>query len=58
MNSWFPFTTQQVKDTFGAKLSSGDDRAAAAQAQLFKEANDGHVKHYALATMSLHSQMA
>lgn len=41
----FPFTTQQVKDGFGAALGSGDERAAAAQAQLFKMANEGQAKH-------------
>lgn len=43
VNSRFPFTTQQVKDAFSAALSSGGDHAAAAQAQLFKKANEGHV---------------
>ena len=40
----FLFTTQEVKDAFGAALSSGDDGAAAAQAQLFRKANEGRVK--------------
>lgn len=40
----FAFTTQEVKDAFGAALSSGDNGAAAAQAQLFKKANEGRVK--------------
>ncbi|CAH9091108.1 unnamed protein product [Cuscuta epithymum] len=35
----FPYTTNQVKDSFGAALSS--DKAAAAQAKLFKLANEG-----------------
>lgn len=39
----FAFTTQEVKDAFGAALSSGDDGAALAQAQLFKKANEGRV---------------
>ncbi|XXG90352.1 hypothetical protein AAC387_Pa12g2137 [Persea americana] len=38
----FPYTTQQVKDSFVAALSS--DKAAAAQAQLFKQANEGQIK--------------
>lgn len=40
----FPFTTQQVKDAFGAALRSGDDGTAAAQAQLFKKANEARIK--------------
>lgn len=43
VNNRFPFTTQEVKDAFGAALNSGDDGAAAAQARLFKKANEGHV---------------
>lgn len=39
----FPYTTQQVRDGFGrAALSS--NQAAAAQAKLFKLANEGHLK--------------
>nr|GMC76776.1 protodermal factor 1-like [Ipomoea batatas] len=39
----FPYTTQQVRDSFGrAALSS--NQAAAAQARLFKSANEGHLK--------------
>ncbi|XP_072965768.1 protodermal factor 1-like [Typha angustifolia] len=38
----FPFTTQQVKDAFAAALNS--NRAAAAQAELFKQANEGRLK--------------
>jgi hypothetical protein len=45
VSTGFPYTTMQVKDAFGAALSSGDNRAAAAQAQLFKLANEGHAMH-------------
>ncbi|KAI4319712.1 hypothetical protein MLD38_033281 [Melastoma candidum] len=38
----FPYTTQQVKDRFVKSLHS--DKAAAAQARLFKLANGGHFK--------------
>ncbi|KAL3631537.1 hypothetical protein CASFOL_024521 [Castilleja foliolosa] len=38
----FPYTTAQVKDSFVVALSS--DKAAAAQAQLFKLANEGKLK--------------
>ncbi|XP_071905060.1 protodermal factor 1-like [Coffea arabica] len=38
----FPYTTQQVRDTFVGALSS--NKAAAHQAQLFKLANEGRVK--------------
>ncbi|KAL5997686.1 hypothetical protein ACLOJK_008616 [Asimina triloba] len=38
----FPYTAQQVKEHFMAALVS--DKAAAAQAQLFKKANEGHLK--------------
>ncbi|KAK6919660.1 hypothetical protein RJ641_015564 [Dillenia turbinata] len=38
----FPFTTQQVRDHFAAGLAS--DKAARAQAQLFKMANEGRLK--------------
>lgn len=41
-NHRFPFTTNQVRDSFVAALHS--DRAAAAQARLFKLANEGHLK--------------
>lgn len=41
-NNRFPFSTKQVRDNFVAALHS--DRAAAAQAQLFKLANEGHLK--------------
>lgn len=39
----YSFTPQQVKDAFAAAVVS--DRAAAAQAQIFKQANEGGVKH-------------
>lgn len=39
----FPFTTQQVRDAFTSSLHS--NRAAAAQAKVFKKANEGHYKH-------------
>jgi hypothetical protein len=45
ISTGFPYSTMQVKDAFGAALSSGDNRAAAAQAQLFKLANEGHAMH-------------
>nr|GME07600.1 protodermal factor 1-like [Ipomoea batatas]GME12042.1 protodermal factor 1-like [Ipomoea batatas] len=38
----FPYTTQHVRDSFGAALSS--NTAAAAQARLFKLANEGRLK--------------
>ncbi|KAL2466703.1 Protodermal factor 1 [Abeliophyllum distichum] len=38
----FPYTTKQVRDIFTATLSS--NKAAAAQAQLFKLANEGRIK--------------
>ncbi|KAL9419998.1 hypothetical protein AB3S75_037712 [Citrus x aurantiifolia] len=38
----FPFTTNQVRNSFVAALHS--DKAAAAQARLFKLANEGHLK--------------
>ncbi|KAL0399656.1 UNVERIFIED_CONTAM: Protodermal factor 1 [Sesamum radiatum] len=38
----FPYTTTQVRDSFVAALSS--NKAAAAQAQLFKLANEGRNK--------------
>ncbi|XP_062153069.1 protodermal factor 1 [Alnus glutinosa] len=42
VNQKFPFTTKQVRESFVAALSS--NKAAAAQAQLFKLANEGRVK--------------
>ncbi|KAJ6805026.1 protodermal factor 1 [Iris pallida] len=39
----YPFTTQQVKDAFTAAITS--DASAARQAQLFKQANEGGLKH-------------
>ncbi|XP_038985150.1 leucine-rich repeat extensin-like protein 3 isoform X2 [Phoenix dactylifera] len=38
----FPFTTQQVTDAFAAAVTS--DEAAATQAELFKQANEGRLK--------------
>ncbi|CAA2971567.1 Hypothetical predicted protein [Olea europaea subsp. europaea] len=38
----FPYTTRQVRDSFAAALSS--NKAAAAQAKLFKQANEGRSK--------------
>ena len=38
----FPYTTNQVRDSFIRGLSS--NRAAGAQAQLFKMANEGRMK--------------
>ncbi|CAI9784353.1 unnamed protein product [Fraxinus pennsylvanica] len=38
----FPYTTSQVRDGFAASLSSS--KAAAAQAMLFKQANEGRTK--------------
>ncbi|CAI9757192.1 unnamed protein product [Fraxinus pennsylvanica] len=38
----FPYTTRQVRDRFAAALSS--NKAAAAQAKLFKQANEGRTK--------------
>ncbi|RWW05569.1 hypothetical protein BHE74_00018520 [Ensete ventricosum] len=40
----FVFSTQQVRDAFNAAVVS--DKAAAAQARVFKKANEGHLKHY------------
>ncbi|KAJ7960688.1 Protodermal factor 1 [Quillaja saponaria] len=42
VNNRFPFTTKQVTDRFVAALSS--NKASAAQAQLFKLANEGRLK--------------
>ncbi len=42
VNQKFPFTTKQVRESFVVALSS--NKAAAAQAQLFKLANEGRVK--------------
>ncbi|KAL2322554.1 hypothetical protein Fmac_026933 [Flemingia macrophylla] len=42
VNNKFPYTTNQVRDRFAASLSS--NKAAAAQAQLFKMANEGRMK--------------
>ncbi|KAK1286775.1 Protodermal factor 1 [Acorus calamus] len=36
----FPFTTQQVRDAFTSAIVS--DHAAAKQAKLFRQANEGH----------------
>ncbi|VFQ79091.1 unnamed protein product [Cuscuta campestris] len=40
----FPFSEQQVKLSFGRAALSSNGDAAAAQAQLFKMANEGHYK--------------
>ncbi|XP_038682656.1 protodermal factor 1-like isoform X1 [Tripterygium wilfordii] len=42
VNSRFPFTTKQVRDNFITAL--GSNKAAAAQARVFKLANEGHLK--------------
>ena len=42
VNNKFPFSTKQVRDSFVAALASNS--AAAAQARLFKLANEGHLK--------------
>ncbi|KAL0002214.1 hypothetical protein SO802_015995 [Lithocarpus litseifolius] len=42
VNNRFPFTTKQVRESFVAALSS--NKAAAAQAHLFKQANEGKLK--------------
>ncbi|XP_030928469.1 protodermal factor 1 isoform X2 [Quercus lobata] len=42
VNNRFPFTTKQVRESFMAALSS--NKAAAAQAHLFKQANEGKLK--------------
>ncbi|XP_042483824.1 protodermal factor 1-like [Macadamia integrifolia] len=41
-NKKFPFTTKEVKDSFVRAITS--NKAAAAQAELFKQANEGHLK--------------
>ncbi|XP_010924678.1 uncharacterized protein [Elaeis guineensis] len=43
VNQRFPLTTQQVRDAFAD--ASVSNRDAAAQAQVFKKANEGHLKH-------------
>ncbi|CAH9135545.1 unnamed protein product [Cuscuta epithymum] len=40
----FPYTADQVKVSFGRAALSSSDSAAAAQANLFKLANEGHLK--------------
>ncbi|XP_042510440.1 protodermal factor 1-like isoform X4 [Macadamia integrifolia] len=42
INNKFPFTTREVKDSFIRALAS--NKAAAAQAELFKQANEGRLK--------------
>lgn len=42
VNRRFPFTTEQVRDAFVA--ASVSNKAAAAQAKIFKKANEGHLK--------------
>lgn len=42
VNNKFPYTTNQVRDRFVASLNS--NKAAEAQAQLFKMANEGRMK--------------
>lgn len=42
VNNRFPFTTSQVRDSFVSALSS--NKAAAAQSQVFKMANEGRFK--------------
>ncbi|KAJ4982060.1 hypothetical protein NE237_032897 [Protea cynaroides] len=42
VNKKFPFTTTQVKDSFVRAVAS--NKAAAAQAELFKQANEGRLK--------------
>ncbi|XP_022752247.1 protodermal factor 1-like [Durio zibethinus] len=42
VNKRFPFTTKQVRDSFVKAL--GSNSASAAQARLFKLANEGHLK--------------
>ncbi|KAK9284640.1 hypothetical protein L1049_023816 [Liquidambar formosana] len=42
VNTRFPYTTKQVRDNFVRAL--GSNKAAAAQAQLFKQANEGRLK--------------
>ncbi|XP_061369830.1 protodermal factor 1-like isoform X7 [Gastrolobium bilobum] len=45
VNNRFPYTTQQVRDRFATSLSS--NKAAAAQARLFRMANEGRMKPHA-----------
>ena len=45
VNNRFPFSTKHVRDSFVAALSSNS--AVAAQAHLFKLANEGHLKQKA-----------
>ncbi|RZR71021.1 hypothetical protein BHM03_00002887 [Ensete ventricosum] len=40
----FALTTQQVREEFNTAVIS--EKAAATQAQLFKKANEGHLKHH------------
>lgn len=42
VNKNFPYTTSHVKDSFVAAV--GSNKAAAAQARVFKLANEGHMK--------------
>ncbi|XP_043699072.1 protodermal factor 1 isoform X2 [Telopea speciosissima] len=42
VNKKFPFTTKEVKDSFVRAVAS--NKAAAAQAELFKQANEGRLK--------------
>lgn len=42
VNRRFPFTTQQVRDNF--VQATGSNKAAAAQARVFKLANEGRLK--------------
>ncbi|KAK2978471.1 hypothetical protein RJ640_003225, partial [Escallonia rubra] len=42
VNNRFPFTTNQVRDNFVSAL--GSNKAAAAQARVFKKANEGRLK--------------
>ncbi|KAK3042441.1 hypothetical protein RJ639_000165 [Escallonia herrerae] len=42
VNNRFPFTTNQVRDNFVSAL--GSNKAAAAQARVFKQANEGRLK--------------
>nr|XP_009415185.2 PREDICTED: protodermal factor 1-like [Musa acuminata subsp. malaccensis] len=44
VNRNFALTTQKVREEFNAAVIS--DKAAATQAQLFKKANEGHLKHH------------
>lgn len=42
VNHRFPFTNDQVRQSFVSALHS--DKSAAAQAKIFKSANEGHLK--------------